>query len=111
MSDSRNAILPFLRWKQQDLGEAIGITQFPSETEWHQTIGGLVIQGNKVAVASGVTATISLPAPCEKQILGIWLQPVGDVPNAAYITSVTLTSFDLVNGVGDRTYYWLSLGV
>ena len=111
MSSSYNSIAPFSKARLDEVQDAIGITQFPSETEWYQVIGGLIVQGGSVDIAGAATATISLHAPYEKQLLGIWTQIVGGAGNNAYVTGADLDSFQIVNGAGARTYYWLSLGV
>ena len=111
MSSSTNSIAPFLGGSVKDALESIGITQFPSEFEWYQVIGGVIIQGGTVSVGTGAVLTVNLPAPYEKQHLLTLTQVVGAVANTAYVTTVTLSSFDIQNGVGDRTYFWLSLGV
>lgn len=111
MSSSTNSIPALLGGSTRDALEALGITQFPSATEWFQVIGGLIVQGGYVEVASATSITINLPAPYEKQTLGVWLQTEGSSHNAAHVDAVTLSSFEIHNGGGIRHYYWLSLGV
>jgi hypothetical protein len=111
VSGSYNSVPPLIGGSTRDALEALGITQFPSATEWYQVIGGIIVQGGRVAVADGATVTVNLVAPYEKQVLGTWTQVSGSAGNDAYVTSVGLTSFQIVNGSGARTYYWLSLGV
>lgn len=111
MSGSYNSIFPFSKARLDEVQEAIGITQFPSETSWYQVIGGLIVQGGFVSVGDGATLTVALNAPYEKQVLGVWIQVEGGTANTAYITNVTTDDFDIVNGAGARDFYWLSLGV
>jgi hypothetical protein len=111
MSSNTNSIAPYLEGTTRQALEAIGITQFPSATEWYQIIGGLIVQGGYVAVASSSVQTVNLVAPYEKQTLGVWLQTEGASHNAAHVDGVTLSSFEIHNGGGIRSYYWLSLGV
>ena len=111
MTANRNSVPPFLGGTAREALESIGITQFPSATEWYQVIGGLIVQGGTVAITDAATTTIPLVAPYEKQTLGVWIQVVDDPSNGAHVEAVTLEDFDLVNGAGARTYYWLSLGV
>lgn len=111
MSASYNSIPPFQGGSVRDALESLGITQFPSGTSWYQVIGGLIVQGGSVDIADVATTTINLVAPYEKQLLGIWTQVVGGTANTAYITGADLDSFQIVNGSGARTFYWLSLGV
>lgn len=106
-----NSVTPFSGGTTRDALEALGITQFPSGTEWFQVIGGLIVQGGKVDVTGGATLAINLNAPYEKQVLGTWIQVMAGAGNNAYIIPTDLTQFSIVNGVGNRTYYWLSLGV
>lgn len=108
---SYNSVPPIAGGTAGDVIEALGITQFPSATEWYQVIGGIIVQGGRVSIASGVTATVNLVAPYGKQFLGAWIQVIDVASNNAHITAVSLNSFQIVNGVGLRAYYWLSLGV
>ena len=111
MSGSYNSIPPFLDGNARDALEALGVTQFPSALDWYQVIGGLIIQGGRVDVATSATGTVNLVAPYGKQFLGAWIQVADAAGNDAHIATVGLNSFQIVNGVGARTYYWLSLGV
>jgi hypothetical protein len=112
MSAGTNSVPPFLGGTTKDALEALGITQFPSETEWYQVIGGLIVQGGLVEIEDGALAVVEYSAPYEKQILGLWIQVVGGTENGAVITApLALDSFSITNGTGDRGYYWLSLGV
>lgn len=111
MSSSYNSIPALTGGSTRDALEALGITQFPSETSWYQVIGGIIVQGGYVTVASATTQTVNLVAPYEKQTLGVWLQTEGASHNAAHVDGVTLSSFEIHNGGGIRSYYWLSLGV
>ena len=111
MSSSYNSIPPFTGGTSRDALEALGITQFPSATDWFQVIGGIIMQGGVVSVADGATLTVPLNAPYEKQVLGIWIQVVGAAANTAHVAAVTVGNFNIVNGVGARDFYWLSLGV
>lgn len=111
MSSNINSITPFLGGTVAEIIESIGITQFPSATEWYQGIGGLVVQGGLVQVLGGATLLVPFNAPHEKQVLGVWTQVVGAIDNNGYVNAVGLASFEIVNGAGARSYYWLSLGV
>ena len=111
MSSSTNSVAPFLGGTTRDALEALGITQFPSEFGWYQVIGGLIVQGGKVDVTGGATLAVPFAAPYGKQVLGTWIQVMAGAGNNAYIIPTDLTTFSIVNGVGNRTYYWLSLGV
>jgi len=111
MSSSTNSIPPFLGGSAADALESLGITQFPSEFGWYQVIGGLIVQGGKVSVGDGATLVVDLNAPYEKQTLGVWIQVVDGTANTAYVASVSLADFELINGAGARDFYWLSLGV
>jgi len=111
VSSSYNSVTPFLGATPKELQESLGITQFPTAHEWYQVIGGLIVQGGYIEVASSSVLAVNLPAPYEKQTLGVWLQTEGAAHNTAYVDNVTLSSFEISNGVGIRHYYWLSLGV
>jgi hypothetical protein len=111
MSSSYNSIFPFSKARLDEIQEAIGITQFPSATGWYQVIGGIIVQGGFASAGDAATVTVNLNAPYEKQLLGIWIQVIGGTANAAYVTAADLDSFQIVNGVGARDFYWLSLGV
>jgi len=112
LSQNTNSVPPFLGGTVRDAIEALGITQFPSAGNWYQIIGGLIVQGGYVSVLDGVVQAVSFNAPYEKEVLGVWLQVVAGAGNGAFVGGpVALDSFDIYNGVGDRDYYWLSLGV
>lgn len=108
---STNSIIPYIGATIQDLQETIGITQFPSETSWYQVLGGLIVQGGLVEVGDGATLAVEFPAPYETQVLGVFTQVSGGTANTAHLTGVTTAGFNLVNGVGARSYYWWSVGV
>lgn len=111
MSGSWNSVAPFSKARLDEVQDSLGITQFPSETEWYQVIGGLIVQGGRVSVGDAATLTVSLNAPYEKQVLGIWIQVIGGAANTAHLDAITTADFDIVNGVGARDFFWLSLGV
>ena len=106
-----NSITPRTKATLEEVQEAIGVTQFPSETDWYQILGGLIVQGGFVSVGDGATLTVPFNAPYEKQVLGIWIQVAGGTANTAHIDAVTTEDFDIINGTGARDFYWLSLGV
>ena len=107
-----NSVSPLLQASLFELQEAAGVTQFPSETSWYQIINGLQIQGGRISVADAATVDIPFVAPYETQVLGVWVQVVGGAENGAHLSAVpALDKFTLVNGVGDRTYFWWALGV
>lgn len=108
---SYNSIAPFIGGTTRDVIDALGITQFPSEFGWFQVIGGIIAQGGKADVADGATLAINFAAPYGKQVLGTWIQVMAGAENGSYIIPTNLNTFSIVNGVGARTYYWLSLGV
>lgn len=107
-----NSIAPFLQASLENLQEAAGITQFPDELTWYQILNGLQVQGGRVSISNGANLDVSFVAPYEKQVLGVFLQVVGGAENGAYISTVpALDQFNIVNGAGDRTYYWWAVGV
>jgi hypothetical protein len=77
------------------LQDAMGVTQFASETSWAQIIGGLQIQGG-LLTASGA---VEFHAPYETQVLGVFV-------NNGDVTSVTLTGF-----TSSVAGYWWAIGV
>jgi hypothetical protein len=112
MSSNRNSITPRFTRTLPDIAEALGVTQFPTETGWYQITAGRVTQGGYVSVADGATANVAFHAPHEKQTLGVWIQTVGGTANGAYVAATpTLTGFQIVNGAGVRGYYWKAEGV
>lgn len=111
MSANVNSIISYVGASLKDTSESLGITQFPSEFEWYQIVGGLQVQGGKVSVGGGATLTINFPAPYEKQLLGIFIQVRGAAGNNGYVNNESLDSFDIVNGAGARDYYWWAVGV
>jgi len=111
MSSSYNSLIPFTKATLAELAETVGITQFPDAVGWYQVIGGIIVQGGYVDVLSSTVEAVSLYAPYEKQLLGVWLQTEGASHNTAHVANATLSGFEIHNGGGDRSYYWLSLGV
>lgn len=104
-------ILPYLRGTPEEAADAIGITQFPSENHWFQTIGGLLIQGGKIEVGSAATLTVDFNASYPKQVFGVWIQPIGTSLLGFSVDAVTLDSFDIVNAAIVREFYWWAIGV
>lgn len=106
-----NSILPLFRGTPEEVANAIGVTQFPGPNTWYQIIGGLQIQGGYAEVGDAATLTVFFVAPYATQLLGVFIQVVGATGNAAYVNAADLDSFEIVNGVGDRSYYWFAVGV
>ena len=106
-----NAVLPYIGGNLKELADTIGITQFPSEKSWYQTIGGLLVQGGFIATLAGSTNVISFNAAYPTQVLGVWIQVIGGTGNNAYINAVSLDDFELHNGASNRDYYWWAVGV
>jgi len=107
-----NSITPFTGFTLEEVNESLGTTQFPSEHEWNQIIGGLQVQGGFLEALTGSSSTaVAFSAPYEKQVLGIFLQVVGAAENGAFVSAVSLSQFSLNNGAGDRSYYWWAIGV
>lgn len=113
MSANRNAITPFLRGTPEELANAIGITQFPSETSWYQTIGGLLIQG-------GLIESVTHPGPFAvafnvgfvTQVLYVQVQEVGTNAHASSVSGISLTGFDLyTSSAPAKDFYWFAIGV
>lgn len=108
---STNSVLPFLGGNQEETSDAIGITQFPSAGNWFQVLGGLTIQGGKVSVLSGATLSVAFNAPISKEVLGVFIQPIGTATVSYRVNSVTLNDFAIVNGAADQDFYWWAIGV
>jgi len=106
-----NSVAPFVNPTREELADAVGITQFPSATSWYQIIGGLQVQGGFQTLAGAGANVVTLPAPYEKQVLGIFIQVIGAAENGAFISAIGLDKFTLNNGAGARTYYWWAVGV
>lgn len=114
MSDGNtNALAAFNSPTLAEVIDTIGITQFPSETNWHHTIAGLLIQGGKItAVASGATVAVSFNAGYSKQVLGIFVQAIGTSVLGWSVTIISTSGFSVVNAaVGPRDFYWWAIGV
>lgn len=106
-----NGISSFFTPRARDIFEAAGITQFPSETNWFHTISGLLLQGGFIDNAATGT-TITLNASFTKQVLGIWVQPVGAAAAGFYISAVTVDNFVInYTGGGTKDFYWFAIGV
>ncbi len=108
---STNSVLPYLGGNEAETSDAIGITKFPSAGNWSQILGGLVIQGGKVSVLSGATTTFNFNAPIPKEVLGVFIQPLGVSTVSYRVNTVTLNTFDIVNGAADQDFYWWAIGV
>lgn len=108
-----NAVTSFNGTSLEELNEAIGITQFPSDTNWYQTIGGLLIQGGLVeAVGSGATVTVPFNVGYPTQVLGVFVQSKGTGVLGWSVDNVTQAGFDLVNAaIANRDFYWWAIGV
>lgn len=106
-----NSVIPYAGASLGELSETVGITQFPSATSWFQIIGGLQVQGGFETLAGAGANVVNLPAPYEKQVLGIFIQVIGAAENGAFISAIGLDKFTLNNGAGARTYYWWAVGV
>lgn len=107
----QNSIIPFATPRAQDLFNALGITQFQSETNWFQVIGGLLIQGGFIDNAS-TGATITFNTSFTKQILGVFLIPVAGAVISTAVNTVTVDDFVLVhNSGGASDFYWFAIGV
>lgn len=107
----QNSIPPFATPRATDIFNALGITQFPSETNWFQVIGGLILQGGFADNINTMT-TISFNTSFTKQVLGIFVQPVGTAAFADIVNSITLNDFVLIHGgAGAQDFYWFAIGV
>lgn len=108
---NQNSLPPFTNASLKDLLEAIGITQFISETNWYQVIGGLNIQGGfEETITTGDTITFNASFP--KQVLGIFITAVGASSRQVAADTVTVDDFVLRhNGGGTGDFYWFAIGV
>lgn len=110
---STNAVAPFNDPSLRQLAESLGITQFPSETNWYQTMGGLLIQGGTVTgVGSGATVVVPFNVGFITQTLGVFVQAKGTGVLGWSVNNVTKNQFELVNAaVAARDFYWWAVGV
>jgi len=115
-----NAIPPYISADAKDLQEAIGVSQLSvgaNEDSWHQTIGGLLIQGGKIIdVPANNSVVVNFHAAYPKKVLGIWIQLIaaalaGAPPGRHFINPLSLSQFQVFNDyVDDSTYYWWAIG-
>lgn len=112
MSQS-NSILPYTGAQLSEIPDAIGITQFPSATNWFQTIGGLIIQGGIVtAVGSGATVIVPFNVGFTIQVLNVFVQAQGTSVLGWSVNNITLAQFELINAaVAGRDFHWWAIGV
>ncbi len=110
---STNAIAPFNDPSLRDLANSLGITQFLSETNWYQTIGGILIQGGKI-----ISATHGAPVPVPfnvgflTQVLGVFCQELGTQAHGWSINNITTSGFELSLASGPaKDFYWWAIGV
>lgn len=113
MSGNTNAVTPFTGATLAELNDALGITQFPSETNWYQTVGGILIQGGFVDnVGSGATVAVPFNVGYPTQVLSVFVQGIGTSVLGWSVNNVTTAGFDLVNAaVANRDFYWWAIGV
>ena len=108
---NQNSLPPFTNASLKDLLDSIGITQFPSETNWYQVIGGLIIQGGFIDNAT-TGDTITFNASFTKQVLGVFLIPIRAGVIQYVVNTVTVDDFVVVhNGGGTGDFYWFAIGV
>jgi hypothetical protein len=109
-----NAIASFTSPSSEELNEAVGITQFQSETNWFQTIGGILIQGGRVnGIASDATVVVPFNAGFPTQVLQVFVQPLGtSVLGWSIADPPNKNNFSIINAAfGPRDFYWWALGV
>lgn len=110
---NRNAVSPFDSPSLRDLADSIGITQFPSETNWWQTMGGLLIQGGKILGAThGAPVVVPFNVGFITQCLGVWCQELGTNAHSWSVNNVTKNQFELILASGPaKDFYWWAIGV
>ena len=107
-----NAVLLFNQASTKELLESIGVTQFDSLTNWHQTIGGILIQGGYLtAVGAGAALGVPYNVGFPKQVVGTFVQPLGASLLGFSVTPVDKNSFTLNNAAVVRDFYWWAIGV
>lgn len=108
---SQNSIPPFATARVKDLLETIGVTQFPSEKNWYQVLGGLLLQGGFIDNASTGT-TITFNTSFTKQVLGVFLIPVRATTIQFCVNTVTIDNFVVIHNSGvAEDFYWFAVGV
>ena len=110
MSNS-NSILPFNAATLKNLVDTVGITQFTSETNWYQTIGGLILQGGKTGlIATGAQIDFNVSFP--KQCLGVFVTIEHTAGLSVAANLVTQDKFNIqYTGGATRSIYWFAIGV
>lgn len=113
MSQGTNAVVPFEGANLRELVDSLGITQFPSETNWHQTLGGLLVQGGFIdSAGSGATVVVPFNVGFPTQVLGVFVQAIGTSVLGWSVNNITTAQFELVNAaVANRDFYWWAIGV
>lgn len=107
----QNSLAPFTDASNKDLLDTIGVTQFPSETNWYQVLAGLIIQGGFIDNATTGT-TITFNTSFTKQVLGVFLVAVRAGTIAYVVNTVTVDDFVVVhNSGGTADFYWFAIGV
>ena len=108
-----NAVAPFNDPSLRQLADAMGITQFPSETNWYQTMGGLLIQGGKVlGVGHPGSTVIPFNVGFLTQCLGVFCQELGTNAHSWSVNNVTNNQFELLLSSGPaKDFYWWAIGV
>lgn len=108
-----NAVAPFNDPSLRQLADSLGITQFPSATNWYQTMGGILVQGGQVTgVGSAATVVVPFNVGFPIQCLGVFVQAQGTSVLGWSVNNVTQAQFELVNAaVAARSFYWWAVGV
>lgn len=110
---SFNSIAPYLFAKTKDLQEAFGVTQFPSETNWFQVMGGLIVQGGFLdTYVTGTVVPLNTAFPL--QVLGIWVTPINSaaIVYPGSVFGVTTSQFQISHASpAPQDFYWFAIGV
>jgi hypothetical protein len=109
---SNNSILGYAIQDLQRLQEAIGITQFPSDTNMYHTIGGLLFQAGRISADNATIVKFNAGFP--KQCLGVWLQLIQTVPTSVNVSVADITSEEFkinISPTGAQDFYWFAIGV
>lgn len=94
------------------LQEAIQLNGFaPDGLGWFFIFNGFLVQGSKVAVADAANQVIPFVTGFDKQVLGVWIQPINATPKGASLDTVTLAEFTIHNSAGAADFYWWAIGV
>lgn len=115
---ANNSIARFVNASVGELQQSLGITNFSGESEWNQTIGGLILQGGQTPlIALDAELEVSFSIAFTKQVLGLFVSEIYDgtlsgAASGVFIKSnYSLNAFTIRNDAPSKKFFWFAVGV